>query len=228
MKNIEKEEYIKYFYSNPILKYCQSWGHIVTEKMLGAGILTLDLGCGAFDHMSFANRDKKYIGVDIDRGVLKIGKEKYPNVEAVCANAEKLPFEDNYFDNIISVFSLEHIGDLGSCIAELARVLKPQGCLAVALPTEGFIFRLGRRLTSARYAKKNLGFKSTREYEEMVAQNHVNSLEKVLSALTKHFEIERKIWFPFGTLGGKNLNINLAVKAKPLNQKAKQPYKAVL
>lgn len=220
MKDREKKQYLEYFYSNPVLAYCQNWGHIITEKFLGDGILTLDLGCGTFDHMPFADPAKKYTCLDLDKEVLEIGKEKYPNVEAVCASAEKLPFEDNYFDNVVSVFSLEHIKDLDSCIAELARVLKPQGCLAVALPTEGFIFRMGRRFTSARYAKKHLGLKSAREYEEMVAKNHVNSLEKVLLILTKHFLIERKKWFPFAVLGGKNLNINLAIKAKPLNQKA--------
>ena len=219
MKPLEKKQYFEYFYSNPILAYCQNWGHIVTEKMLGDGTLTLDLGCGAFDHMPFADSKKKYTCLDLDKEVLEIGKEKYPDVEAVCASAEKLPFEDNYFDNVVSVFSLEHIKGLDACVAELARVLKPQGCLSMALPTEGFIFRMGRRFTSARYAKKYLGIKSVREYEEIVAQNHVNSLEKILSALSGHFLIERKVWFPFGIFGGKNLNINLAVKAKPLYQK---------
>lgn len=216
MKIEEKESYFRYFYSNPILGYCQNWGHIITEKMLGTGMLTLDMGCGAFDHVPFTNPSKTYIELDIDIDVLQIGKKRHPVGLAVCGDAEALPFKTNCFDNILSVFNLEHIGNLASCVSELARVLKPSGCLAVCIPTEGFIFRLGRKLVSARYAKRHFGLKTIREYEQMVARSHVNSLENVLAILTRDFFLDRKIWFPFPVLGWKNLNINLAIRAFPL------------
>ena len=53
---------------------------------------------------------------------------------AVVANATALPYPDGSFDRIIAAEVLEHIDDDERAIAELARVLRPGGTIAVTVP----------------------------------------------------------------------------------------------
>ena len=54
---------------------------------------------------------------------------------AVGADARHLPFAGGAFDRIIAAEVLEHIDDDGAAVAELARVLRPGGTLAVTVPS---------------------------------------------------------------------------------------------
>lgn len=53
---------------------------------------------------------------------------------AVVADALRLPFPTASFDRVIAAEVLEHIVDDRSAIAELARVLRPGGTMAVTVP----------------------------------------------------------------------------------------------
>jgi SAM-dependent methyltransferase len=53
---------------------------------------------------------------------------------AVVADALRLPFPTASFDRVIAAEVLEHITDDASAIAELARVLRPGGTMAVTVP----------------------------------------------------------------------------------------------
>lgn len=56
------------------------------------------------------------------------------SIDTVCADARRLPFADGAFDRIIAAEVLEHVPEDQSAIAELARVLRPGGLLAVTVP----------------------------------------------------------------------------------------------
>lgn len=60
----------------------------------------------------------------IDNGILK-------NLEYVQANAEALPFADNYFDCITIAFGLRNVTNIDKALASMFRVLKPGGKLLV-------------------------------------------------------------------------------------------------
>jgi ubiquinone/menaquinone biosynthesis C-methylase UbiE len=53
-----------------------------------------------------------------------------------------LPFPDDCFDVVFSNQSLEHVHDTGEAISEIARVLRPRGCLVGSVsqlePYHGF------------------------------------------------------------------------------------------
>src|SRR5579885_1250996 len=53
---------------------------------------------------------------------------------SVNGDGTRLPFADGSFDRIIASEVLEHIPDDGAAMAELARVLRPGGTLAVTVP----------------------------------------------------------------------------------------------
>jgi SAM-dependent methyltransferase len=53
---------------------------------------------------------------------------------AAVADGQRLPFPDASFDRIIAAEVMEHIPDDEQAAAELARVLKPGGTLAITVP----------------------------------------------------------------------------------------------
>lgn len=53
------------------------------------------------------------------------------NVEAICANAESLPFNDKQFDCVTIAFGLRNVTDKPKALSEMNRVLKVGGQLLV-------------------------------------------------------------------------------------------------
>lgn len=99
----------------------------LAAPFFGPGLL-LDLGCGvghSFDLLA----PRETIGVDIDPGALE-GQDR----ETVVADMRSLPFEDDHFDSVLSVHSLEHVPDPEKVVAEVGRVLKPDGIAAFVTP----------------------------------------------------------------------------------------------
>ncbi len=74
---------------------------------------------------------------DINASMLAVGRDRLidkgaaDNIEFVQANAETLPFPDNYFDCITIAFGLRNVTDKNKALASMQRVLKPGGRLLV-------------------------------------------------------------------------------------------------
>ncbi|WP_085248610.1 bifunctional demethylmenaquinone methyltransferase/2-methoxy-6-polyprenyl-1,4-benzoquinol methylase UbiE [Gilliamella mensalis] len=74
---------------------------------------------------------------DINESMLKVGRDKlrdkglFKNIEYVQANAEELPFADNYFDCITISFGLRNVTDKEKALRSMWRVLKPGGRLLI-------------------------------------------------------------------------------------------------
>ena len=68
--------------------------------------------------------------VDENRGMLDLSKKKFKNITNVqwfCNNAEKLPFENNYFDYYTISFGIRNVKNMNNALKEAYRVLKPGG-----------------------------------------------------------------------------------------------------
>src|ERR1700733_772522 len=89
------------------------------------GSFVLELGCstGSFSADATAAYE---IRIDRDPGA------KSPNF--VHGNAACLPFLDRTFAAVISNDSLEHFDDLAGALREIARVIRPDGALLIAVP----------------------------------------------------------------------------------------------
>ena len=72
------------------------------------------------------NRGWAYVGLDIVDG---------PNVDVVSADAYRYPFERETFDIVISGSTMEHVEAVWLWVAELARLLRPGGMLALITHT---------------------------------------------------------------------------------------------
>jgi SAM-dependent methyltransferase len=115
---------------------------------VGPGLRLLDLGCGGGRHAFEAmRRGATVVALDYSetdlkdvRGVmgamLEAG-EIAPEDEGAAVNGDALnvPFADNTFDRIIVSEVFEHIWADEAAMAEMARVLKPGGRMAVTVPT---------------------------------------------------------------------------------------------
>lgn len=88
---------------------------------------------------------------DINDSMLKVGREKLrnkglvSNIRYVQANAENLPFPDNYFDLITIGFGLRNVTHKDKALASMYRALKPGGRLLVlefSKPTNAVMSKL--------------------------------------------------------------------------------------
>lgn len=100
-------------------------------------ILDVATGTGDFAIEALQTNAKKIIGVDISEGMLNVGREKIKKlnltdkIELQVADAEHLPFTDNYFDAITVAFGVRNFENLESGLKDMLRVLKPGGDLVI-------------------------------------------------------------------------------------------------
>ncbi|MTE14338.1 class I SAM-dependent methyltransferase [Nocardia aurantiaca] len=114
---------------------------------VGPAARVIDVGCGAGRHSFEAYRRGADI-VAFDRNAADLADvevmfhamaeageaPEYAKAETVCGDALELPYGDGEFDVVIASEILEHIPLDEQAIAELVRVLKPGGALAVTVP----------------------------------------------------------------------------------------------
>jgi 2-polyprenyl-3-methyl-5-hydroxy-6-metoxy-1,4-benzoquinol methylase len=102
--------------------------------------------------------------------------------ELVQADIRELPFADGFFDGVVAFSILEHLkqAELTLALAELARVLSPEGRLLIGLPAV-------HPVMNAAFAA--IGFAN-------IGDHHFSGLPEVLSAADAHFTVERRASLP--------------------------------
>jgi SAM-dependent methyltransferase len=138
--------------------------HLCDTADLHAGWRVLDVATGSGNAAIAAARlGCKVVGVDYVPGLLERGRERAAaeglEVELVEGDAEALPFEDASFDAVTSVFGSMFAPDHAQAAAELLRVCRPGGTIALASWTpDGFIGDLFR--TQAAHVPPPAGVRS--------------------------------------------------------------------
>jgi SAM-dependent methyltransferase len=100
--------------------------------------LLLDVGCGTGYAMAQAQElGFQVVGVDPEFAKYGVRDESVNAVTRfiVPALAEHLPFPDHTFDVVYSSHAIEHFMQVEAGVAELARVLKPEGRAVLMIPT---------------------------------------------------------------------------------------------
>jgi SAM-dependent methyltransferase len=96
--------------------------------------LVLDVAAGT-GHVArrLAPKVHTVVALDATRAMLEQGRAQAPpNVVFVHGDAAALPFLDDSFDVVVTRFAVHHFDDPRVQLAEMRRVLKPHGRLAVA------------------------------------------------------------------------------------------------
>ena len=84
-------------------------------------------------------------GIDVAPGMVAAARVAFPGVPFDEGDAEAIPREDGIFDAVICSFGVLHVGNPGAMFADIARVLKPGGRVALSHwvgPPESDFFRV--------------------------------------------------------------------------------------
>jgi len=98
------------------------------------GRSVLDVGCGNGKDLmqpAFAVAAERW-GLDPDPRAVELGRRMFPALSLVQGTAEKLPFKAARFDVVMSRVALPYT-NIPIALAEIARVMKPQGYLCLLL-----------------------------------------------------------------------------------------------
>jgi ubiquinone/menaquinone biosynthesis C-methylase UbiE len=95
----------------------------------------IDLGCGsgAFTHL-LQRAGFACVGLDISGKLLRLARRRYPAIEFVQGEIERLPFVDGSFDGALLSGVVHHLPDPSRCAAETFRILRPHGRFAAFDP----------------------------------------------------------------------------------------------
>lgn len=109
---------------------CARKGHKILDIAGGTGDL-------AAKFSKIVGKEGQVILSDINNSMLCVGRDKLTdkgiagNIQYVQANAECLPFPDNYFNCITIAFGLRNVTDKDMALRSMYRILKPGGRLLV-------------------------------------------------------------------------------------------------
>jgi demethylmenaquinone methyltransferase/2-methoxy-6-polyprenyl-1,4-benzoquinol methylase len=113
------------------------WRRIVTTRVrdkISGNARVLDVACGTGDLAValFENTGARVVGTDFCRPMLKIAASKTAQrIPLIEGDALDLPFRDGSFEAVTIAFGLRNLASVEGGLAELRRVLKPGGWLAV-------------------------------------------------------------------------------------------------
>ena len=100
-------------------------------------ILDIATGTGDLAILMAQTKADRIIGLDISAGMLEVGVQKIATknlsntIQMVLGDSENIPFEDNYFDAITVAFGVRNFENLEKGLAEILRVLKPNGTFVI-------------------------------------------------------------------------------------------------
>lgn len=143
----------------------------------------LDIGCGHGDFLKkIHDKTQESYGIDPDEDALnKNNFIKHKKVADACS----LPFENNFFDLIVSAWVLEHISDPLSAFKEINRVLKPGGKVVFLTPNalnyNVWLIRIIPERFHDYFTKKLYNRKENDTYPKKYKVNTPNKIEKILS-----------------------------------------------
>ncbi|MEV7388248.1 MULTISPECIES: class I SAM-dependent methyltransferase [unclassified Streptomyces] len=120
-------------YAESFARLC---AHPVEQLLDAAGVTggtrLLDVGTGTGTAaLAAQERGARVVAVDADTGMVAEARAK--GVDTRTAVLPELPFPDGEFDVVVGNFVLNHVGRPRAALAELHRVLRPGGRLAVTI-----------------------------------------------------------------------------------------------
>jgi demethylmenaquinone methyltransferase/2-methoxy-6-polyprenyl-1,4-benzoquinol methylase len=118
------------------------WKRFAIElSAVRSGHRVLDIAGGTGDlaarFSDLVGEEGTVVLADINAAMLNVGREKLinqgrvGNIDYVQADAETLPFPDDFFDVISIAFGLRNVTDKPRALASMLRVLKPGGRLLI-------------------------------------------------------------------------------------------------
>jgi SAM-dependent methyltransferase len=104
----------------------------------------LEAGCGAGRYVKYLHeRGYDCTGIEYNQTTVENVREKWPELSVVQGDVEKMPYENETFDGVISIGVVEHfVEGPYRPLAEMLRVLKPGGIALITIPCLNRLRRL--------------------------------------------------------------------------------------
>ncbi|MFJ9821519.1 class I SAM-dependent methyltransferase [Streptomyces sp. NPDC101151] len=100
----------------------------------GPGVRMLDVGTGPGTVAAVGcTRGAKVTAVDAEPSMVDLARQAAPAADMRVAVLPELPFDDGDFDAVVGNFVLNHVGRPKAALAELRRVVRPDGWIAVTI-----------------------------------------------------------------------------------------------
>lgn len=181
----DNDDPLKYHYW-PLVGYVYKKRLRNTLSLLGRGhnrLLEIGYGSGIlFPELS--RRAWEVYGLEVhgkeDLVKKMLDKEGVDNVILKPGSILNMPFEDNFFDVVVSVSTLEHIKELDGTMLEIKRILKPDGDVILSFPARNAITDSFFRLVG--YNPRHL---------------HPSSHKDIIDAAKKYFKVVQILPFSF-------------------------------
>jgi demethylmenaquinone methyltransferase / 2-methoxy-6-polyprenyl-1,4-benzoquinol methylase len=110
----------------------QRWRRETARAVVRPGDAVLDACCGTGElALAAAREGGRVTGLDFSERMLERARRKAPGLEWVEGDMLALPFSDGAFDAATVGFGVRNVDDLDRGVAELRRVLRPGGRLAI-------------------------------------------------------------------------------------------------
>ena len=113
---------------------------ILSEEMKGVHKKrVLELATGSGSAINFLPNDNLYTGSDISPGLLRKAVKNFrnagfKNAEFYVSSADELPFNDNLFDVVLCILSLNFFNDTNKIFQEVKRVAAPAAIFICSVP----------------------------------------------------------------------------------------------
>ena len=132
------DEIALYWDKRPLPKdYHEKAGKITRAAVKGPQKIILDIGSGTGGMLpALLESDPQQVyALDFSFGMLNTIKNKFNGngkLKIIGADSHKIPFPDNFADAVICHGVVPHFRNFKEAFGEIARVLKPEGYLAIA------------------------------------------------------------------------------------------------
>ena len=108
--------------------------YALNQLELNEPINLLDIGCGSGIFSDSAQlKGISITGIDACKNLIKLAKQRNPDVHFLEGDMEELPFHNDSFDVVCGFNSFQYAGNIKNAFAEAKRVLKDNGKIQVMI-----------------------------------------------------------------------------------------------
>ena len=192
-------------YSGPA-SYLFSKSHKLMEKNIPNKKFNdiLEIGAGAHPHIKYiSHKFNNYYCCENSKFTINYLKKKYPSIKTIYVKKDVIQ-TNKKFDRIILSHSLEHIYKPEALLLKLYSLLRKNGIISIAIPTDpAILYRFMRYFKKKIFSKYKI---SEIEYDYINSIEHINSYFNNDTIIKYLFKNYKKYYYPFNFLSA-DLNI---------------------
>lgn len=107
----------------------------ITRSFALSGAYLVEAGCGeGYGAETLRRAGAQVTALDYDDQTISHVKSRYVDITAITANLDAFPVPDESADLLVSLQVLEHLWDTGKFLAEVRRILRPDGIAIISTP----------------------------------------------------------------------------------------------